>query len=64
MKKYLAGTAVCLSAFLLAGCASSERMMRTSGGVFQDYSAPTKSRLTSGKFPDKAVHPAHTKRER
>ena len=63
MKKYLVGTAVCLSAFLLAGCASSERMMRTSGGVFQDYSAPTKSRLTSGKFPEKAVHPAHTKRD-
>lgn len=38
-------------ALLLAGCASSERMMRTSGGVLQDYSAPKKKRLTSGKFP-------------
>ena len=48
--------------FLLAGCASSERMMRTSGGVFQDYSAPQKSRITSGKFAT-VPHPAHTKRD-
>ena len=38
-------------ALTLAGCASSERMMRTSGGVLQEYSAPQKERLTSGKFP-------------
>ena len=44
------------------GCASSERMMRTSGGVLQDYSAPSKTRLTSGKF-DHTPHPAHTRRD-
>lgn len=47
---------------LQAGCASSERMMRTSGGVFQDYSAPQKSRITSGKFAA-VPHPAHSKRD-
>lgn len=47
---------------LAAGCASSERMMRTSGGVFQSYSAPDKSRLTSGKFQH-PPHPAHSKRD-
>ena len=42
---------VLMLVLLLAGCASSERMMRTSGGVLQAYSAPQKERLTSGKFP-------------
>ena len=36
-----------LIALLTAGCASSERMSRMSGGVFQDYSAPKANRLQS-----------------
>ena len=36
-----------LIALLTAGCASSERMSRMSGGVFQEYSAPKANRLQS-----------------
>ena len=39
--------------FLLAGCASSERMNRMSGGVFQEYSAPKSYRIRSQKFQAK-----------
>ena len=38
---------------LLAGCASSERMNRMSGGVFQEYSAPKSYRIRSEKFQAK-----------
>jgi hypothetical protein len=34
----------------LCGCASSERMARMSGGVVQEYSAPSKQRIRSEKF--------------
>jgi hypothetical protein len=40
--------------FLLAGCASSERMNRMSGGVFQEYSAPKSYRIRSQKFQAKS----------
>ncbi len=43
----------CIITFLLAGCASSERMMRMSGGVFYEYSVPTKQRIRSEKFQKK-----------
>ena len=33
-----------------AGCASSDRMVRMSGGVFDEYSAPKSSRLRSEKY--------------
>ena len=39
---------------LLAGCASSERMNRMSGGVFQEYSAPKSYRIRSQKFQAKS----------
>lgn len=35
---------------LFFGCASSERMARMSGGVVQEYSAPSKMRIRSEKF--------------
>ena len=42
-----------LIAMLGAGCASSERMNRMSGGVFQEYSAPKSYRIRSQKFQAK-----------
>ena len=42
-----------LIAVLCAGCASSERMNRMSGGVFQEYSAPKSFRIRSQKFQAK-----------
>jgi len=42
-----------LIAVLSAGCASSERMSRMSGGVFQEYSAPKSYRIRSQKFQAK-----------
>ncbi|MBE6389837.1 MAG: hypothetical protein E7043_06660 [Lentisphaerae bacterium] len=33
-----------------SGCASSDRMVRMSGGVFEEYSAPKSSRLRSEKY--------------
>ena len=42
-----------LIAILGAGCASSERMNRMSGGVFQEYSAPKNYRIRSQKFQAK-----------
>ena len=43
MKKYLAGTAVCLSAFLLAGCASMDFMADTEDSLMTgDYTAAAK----------------------
>ena len=42
-----------LIAVLGAGCASSERMNRMSGGVFQEYSAPKSYRIRSQKFQAK-----------
>ncbi|MBE6355881.1 MAG: hypothetical protein E7058_02055 [Lentisphaerae bacterium] len=35
---------------LVAGCASSDRMFRMSGGVFDEYSVPAKSRIRSEKY--------------
>ena len=35
---------------LLTACASSERMIRMSGGVLDSYSIPEKHRLRSEKF--------------
>ncbi|MBQ4107695.1 MAG: hypothetical protein IJC73_09005 [Lentisphaeria bacterium] len=35
---------------LLTGCASSDRMIRNSAGVFAEYSAPKESRLRSEKY--------------
>lgn len=35
---------------LLFGCASSERMARMSGGVFEDYQAPASARIRSEKY--------------
>ena len=42
---------------VLCGCASSDRMARMSGGVVQEYSAPSKQRLRSEKFQK------HTKKQ-
>ena len=39
-----------LSALLLTSCASSERMVRMSGGVIDSYSIPEKHRLRSEKY--------------
>lgn len=53
MKKRTAifsGTIILLS---LAGCASSERMSRMSGGVFEEYSLPKSQRLRAEKFQRK-----------
>ena len=47
------GFLVILFAVLLSGCASSERMSRMSGGVFQEYSAPKSYRIRSEKFQAK-----------
>lgn len=35
---------------LLAGCASTDRMVRMSGGVFDEYSAPKSTRIRSEKY--------------
>ena len=35
---------------LIAGCASSDRMVRMSGGVFDEYSVPKSSRIRSEKY--------------
>ncbi|MBR2720257.1 MAG: hypothetical protein IKB74_02880 [Lentisphaeria bacterium] len=35
---------------VLAGCASSDRMVRMSAGVFEEYSAPKSSRIRSEKY--------------
>ena len=48
-----------LSLLCLCGCASSERMARLSGGVVQEYSAPGKHRLRSGKFQQKTGSFSH-----
>ena len=42
--------AVFAAALLLTGCASSDRMMRTSGGVLSEYSAPKSARIRSEKY--------------
>ena len=44
---------ICFAVFaaaLLTGCASSDRMMRTSGGVLSEYSAPKSARIRSEKY--------------
>lgn len=46
-----AGAALALA--LAAGCASSDRMARMSGGVVSEYSAPSKLRMRSAKFQAK-----------
>ena len=51
----LLGCAAAL-AFAVAGCASSERMMRMSGGVLDTYSAPQKHRLRSEKSRKLSEH--------
>ena len=45
---------VMLAAVLMAGCASSERMNRMSGGVVREYSAPKENRIRSAKFAVKS----------
>ena len=45
----LIAAAVVLAA-VSAGCASSDRMVRMSGGVFDEYSAPKSSRIRSEKY--------------
>ena len=47
MKKSLL---MALFLLLIAGCASTDRMVRMSGGVFDEYSAPKSSRLRSQKY--------------
>ena len=39
-----------LLALAIAGCASTDRMVRMSGGVFDEYSAPKSSRIRSSKY--------------
>lgn len=39
-----------LAALCVAGCASSDRMARMSGGVIDEYSAPKSSRIRSEKY--------------
>lgn len=40
----------CCLLLLIAGCASTDRMVRMSGGVLDEYSAPKSSRLRSQKY--------------
>lgn len=47
MKKSIIFSLVCL---IVAGCASTDRMTRMSGGVFDEYSAPKSSRIRSEKY--------------
>ena len=39
---------------LTAGCASSDRMVRMSGGVFDEYKAPPSYRVRSERFRQKS----------
>ena len=57
MKRFLPMALAATLAAALAGCASSERMARMSGGVVQEYSAPSKQRIRSEKFQK------HTKKQ-
>ena len=50
MKRTLNYTILFSALVLLTGCASSERMTRLSGGVVDEYSAPSSYRLRSKKF--------------
>ena len=50
MKKSLFYPVVLL---LLCGCASSDRMVRMSGGIIEEYSAPKSIRLRSEKYQAK-----------
>ena len=47
---------LCLLVLLLtAGCASSDRMVRMSGGVFDEYKAPPSYRVRSERFQQKSA---------
>ena len=48
--------AAALTLAVAAGCASSERMVRMSGGVLDSYSAPQKHRLRSEKSRKLSQH--------
>lgn len=50
LKRFQRSILFTLLCALLAGCASSERMARMSGGVFQDYQAPSSMRIQSEKY--------------
>ncbi len=62
MKKIMLPVAAALVVLGLAGCASSERMARMSGGVFDEYSVPKSQRLRSEKFQKKTENFAGVKR--
>ncbi len=47
MKKLLFSALICI---LAAGCASTDRMLRMSGGVLDEYSVPQSSRIRSDKY--------------
>ncbi len=62
MKKTVIAVSGVLFLLGLAGCASSERMARMSGGVFDEYSVPKSQRVRSEKFQKKTESFAGAKR--
>ena len=54
MREWFGGVVAVVVLAVLTGCASSERMTRMSGGVFEDKSTPDACRMSSAEWSVKA----------